>query len=189
LKPKGIPRDKYNLSGIYQLQCGECPIKYVGETGRPFKVNYREHINVVRTNKHHDSKFAQLILETGHTYNTMDQAMEILHTVSMGPRLNTLERYYIYDITKKGLQMNDTFTDTYNHIFGIPSNKHTKQLHTSSILSTTHSIPSPFPHTTQHYANTHTDRYLPNKQSRPVHTKSLQHNDSIIIGRCHTHTP
>jgi hypothetical protein len=25
---------KYNQSGIYQLQCSDCPQKYVGQTGR-----------------------------------------------------------------------------------------------------------------------------------------------------------
>jgi hypothetical protein len=73
LKPKEIPRDilLYNLSGIYHLQCGVCPLKYVGQTGCPFKVCYREHINAIRTNKHHNSKFAKYILETGHTHNAM----------------------------------------------------------------------------------------------------------------------
>jgi hypothetical protein len=70
------------------------------------------------TNKQ-NSKFAQHISETGHTYNTMDQTMEVLRIEKKGPKLNTLERLYIYDLTKKGLQMNDTFTDTYKPIFDI----------------------------------------------------------------------
>jgi hypothetical protein len=49
----------------------------------------------------------------------MDQTMEVLHREKEGPKLNTLERLYIYDLTKKGLQMNDTFTDTHNPIFDI----------------------------------------------------------------------
>jgi hypothetical protein len=24
--------DKYNLSGVYQLQCAECPLKFIGQT-------------------------------------------------------------------------------------------------------------------------------------------------------------
>jgi hypothetical protein len=85
---------------------------------RTFKVRYREHINAIRTNKQ-NSKFAQHILETGHTYNMMDQTMEVLHIEKKGHKLNTLERLYIYDLTKKGLQMNDTFTDMHNPIFHI----------------------------------------------------------------------
>jgi hypothetical protein len=44
LKPQ--PKiDKYNKSGIYQLKCLDCPLKYVGQTGRTFKTRYKEHIH------------------------------------------------------------------------------------------------------------------------------------------------
>jgi hypothetical protein len=42
LKPKNPPADIYNMSGIYQLQCSECPLKYIGQTGHTFKARYRE---------------------------------------------------------------------------------------------------------------------------------------------------
>jgi hypothetical protein len=45
--------------------------------------------------------------------------MEILHIEKEGPKLNTLERFHICDITKKGIQMNNIFTDIYNLIFDI----------------------------------------------------------------------
>jgi hypothetical protein len=45
--------------------------------------------------------------------------MEVLRIEKKGPKLNTLKRVYIYDLTKKGLQMNDTFTDTHNPVFDI----------------------------------------------------------------------
>jgi hypothetical protein len=64
-------------------------------------------LKAIRTNRQ-NCKFAQHILETGHEYDTLDQSMEILHTEKKGSKLNTLERFHIYDITKKGLQMNNT---------------------------------------------------------------------------------
>jgi hypothetical protein len=72
------------------------------------KVRYTEHINVIRTNT--TSKFAQHILETGHEYDTM----EILHIEKKGLKSNTLEIFHIYNITKRSLQTNDTFTDIHN---------------------------------------------------------------------------
>jgi hypothetical protein len=102
------------------------------QTGRTFKVRYREHINAIRTNRQ-NSKFAQHILETEHNYDTMDQIMKILHIENKGPELKTLQRFHINDTTKKGLQMNDTFTDMNKTIFAIliktrtqitPSNHH-----------------------------------------------------------------
>jgi hypothetical protein len=28
--------DKYEKSGIYQMKCPDCPLKYIGQTGRTF---------------------------------------------------------------------------------------------------------------------------------------------------------
>jgi hypothetical protein len=39
---------KYNLSEVYQLQCADCPLKYVGQTGRTFEVRFREHIRDIK---------------------------------------------------------------------------------------------------------------------------------------------
>jgi hypothetical protein len=97
LKLKRISEDTYNQSGIrvYQLQCSEYPLKDIGQTGRAFKVRYREHINAVRTNKP-NSKFVQHVLETGYVYDKMDQTMKILHIEKKGQKINTLERDCIY---------------------------------------------------------------------------------------------
>jgi hypothetical protein len=47
----------------------------------------------------------------------MDQIMEVIHTERKCPKLNKLEKFCIYEITKMGLQMNNTFMDMYNTIF------------------------------------------------------------------------
>jgi hypothetical protein len=107
------------MSGIYQLQCGECPLKYIGQTGCTFKAHYRGHINAIKANKQQHSKFVQHILETTHTYDTINRTMKILHIEMMGQKINTLEKYHIYNTTKKGLQLNDTFTDIHNPIFDV----------------------------------------------------------------------
>jgi hypothetical protein len=79
---------------IYQLQCGECPLRYIGQTGCIFRTRYRLHVNAIRTNKQ-SSKFAQYILETGHNSGKMDQIMEVIHTGRIGSKLNTLEQFRI----------------------------------------------------------------------------------------------
>jgi hypothetical protein len=45
--------------------------------------------------------------------------MEILHIEKKGHLLNTLERFHIYSVSKQKLQMNDTFSDIHNPIFGL----------------------------------------------------------------------
>jgi hypothetical protein len=36
--------DKYDNSGIYAIKCLDCPRQYIGQTRRPFKTRYKEHI-------------------------------------------------------------------------------------------------------------------------------------------------
>jgi hypothetical protein len=43
--------------------------------------------------------------------------MKILKTERKGKHLNTLEKYHIYNMSKDGLQMNDTYIDTHNPVF------------------------------------------------------------------------
>jgi hypothetical protein len=95
LKLRNETQDIHSQSGVYQLQCGEFPLKYsyIGQTGRTFRLRYREDINAIRTNKQ-NSKFAQHILETRHNYDTMDHIMKVLHIEGKGPKLNTLERFH-----------------------------------------------------------------------------------------------
>jgi hypothetical protein len=57
LKPRSETGDIYSRSGVYQLQWGECPLKYVGQTGRKYRILYREHIKTIWTNRQ-NSKFA-----------------------------------------------------------------------------------------------------------------------------------
>jgi hypothetical protein len=93
----------------------------------------------------------------------MDQTMKVLPIERKGPELHTLERYYIYDITKKGLQMNDTFTNMHNPVFDIIVKTHT---HPPNNLTPSPSpslqpltVSSLLPHTTGLYINipTYTD--------------------------------
>jgi hypothetical protein len=95
-------------------------MKYIGQTGHTSKARFKEHIQDItcRTNRS-NSKFAKHILDTGHSYNTIDQTMEILHIEKKGHKLNTLERFEIYTLTKKSMQLNDTHTVTNNPIFDI----------------------------------------------------------------------
>jgi hypothetical protein len=118
LQLKNIDSDKHNHSGIYEIKCNSCHLKYIGQAGRNFKTRYKEHIHVIHTNKT-TSKYAQHILETGHTYGTIENTLHILHCEKKGPLMNTSEQFHIHRLTKDNLQLNDTYTDTYNPIFDL----------------------------------------------------------------------
>jgi hypothetical protein len=66
-----------NNSGIYQLNCLECPKKYIGQTGRKFKTRYKEHIQTTRNNGP-DTGYSRHILDTGHTYGSIENTITLL---------------------------------------------------------------------------------------------------------------
>jgi hypothetical protein len=35
---------KHNDSGLYQMKCLDCPLKYIGQTGRTFTIRYKENM-------------------------------------------------------------------------------------------------------------------------------------------------
>jgi sugar diacid utilization regulator len=44
--------------------------------------------------------YAQHILETGHTYGTIENTLHILHREKEGPLMNTLEQFHIHNLQK-----------------------------------------------------------------------------------------
>jgi hypothetical protein len=94
------------------MKCLDCPLKYIGQTGRTFNITYKEHIHATRNNSS-NLGYSNHILNTGHTYRTTTDIMDVIRTGRKGRHLNTLEKYHIYKINRDNLNMNDT----YNTIF------------------------------------------------------------------------
>jgi hypothetical protein len=98
--------NKYDGNGIYQLEYPTCNKKYTGQTGRPFRVRFREHNNAHKY-ANNRSKFAQHVIDEGHSFGPMNDIMKIVHVAEKGRILDTLEKIYIYRETKYGNQIND----------------------------------------------------------------------------------
>jgi hypothetical protein len=100
------------------MKCLDCPLRYIGQTGRAFHTRYKEHIQSIRSNNG-NSGYSNHILNTGHTYGNMTDTMDIIQTDKKGKHMNKLERYHIHEISKNNLHMNDKYIDTHNPIFEI----------------------------------------------------------------------
>jgi hypothetical protein len=98
------------------MKCLDCPLKYIGQTGRTFNIRYKEHIQAIRNNNS-NLGYSTHTLNTGHTYGTITDTMDIVNIGKRGKHLHTLEKYHIYRISKDNLHMNDTYIDIYNPIF------------------------------------------------------------------------
>jgi hypothetical protein len=96
LKSRGDKGDMYSQSSIYQVQCNECPLKYIGQLGHAFKLP-----------------------ETIRAYDTIDQTRKAPNIARRRCKLNASERYHIYKLSIKKPTMNDIFTYLNNPIFDI----------------------------------------------------------------------
>jgi len=94
-------KKQYDRSGIYQLNCPSCDKKYIGQTGRPFHVRFREHRQDYR-HMCRKSKFAQHLLDEGHDFGPMENVMDIVQYANKGRMMDTLEKFYIYELTCRG---------------------------------------------------------------------------------------
>jgi hypothetical protein len=83
--------NKYNKSGIYLMKSLDCPIKYIGQTGRTFYTRYREHNQVIR-NYNSDVTYSSHILNMAHTYGTITDIVDIIRTHKKGKHINSLEK-------------------------------------------------------------------------------------------------
>jgi hypothetical protein len=86
------------------MKCRDCPLKYIGQTGRIFNIRHEEHIHAIRNNSR-NSGYSNHILNTGHTYGTL---MDAIKTGRKANISNILEQYHIYRTSKDDLHINDT---------------------------------------------------------------------------------
>ena len=68
--------DKYDSNGVYQLKCPTCHKIYIGQTSWPFRVRFHEHYNDYKY-ANNKSKFAQYVLDEGHSFGPMTNIMDI----------------------------------------------------------------------------------------------------------------
>jgi hypothetical protein len=93
------------------MKCLDCPLKYIGQTGRTFKIRYKEHVQAIRNNNV-NSGYSDHILNIGHTYGTVTDTTDIIKQGEKGKHLNTFEKYHIHKISENNLHVDGTYIDT-----------------------------------------------------------------------------
>jgi hypothetical protein len=106
-------------------------MKHTGQTGRPFKTRFQEHLRDFKYGNSR-SKFAQQLLENKHAIGPMEDIMDIIHVTNKGNMMDTLERYYIYKETVSNNQINDKLTTKPNPIFDAVIHKDSCRGHADS---------------------------------------------------------
>lgn len=88
--------DLYSKSGVYKLRCqgDKCPKFYVGQSGREFRIRFKEHLQGVKHGR--PSAFSSHVFEEDHPFKNIEENMEIMTTLSKGQDLDTYEALEIY---------------------------------------------------------------------------------------------
>lgn len=95
--------DNLKKSGVYKLQCNDCPKTYIGQTGRCFNKRIKEHYSSFINGKS-DSNYGLHLRECNHSFN---QNFKILHSENKGHRLNLLETLEINKLKNSENLLND----------------------------------------------------------------------------------
>ena len=98
-KNKNISFDEYDSTGVYRLNCSDCSQFYIGQTGRSFKLRYKEHIPISKSNIGR-STFAEHLSLHDHNIKSISESLDILHKYKKSHKLDTLECFEIYKATK-----------------------------------------------------------------------------------------
>jgi hypothetical protein len=101
LKPKPqIRTDELKKTGVYKLNCSDCDKYYLGQTGRSFMKRLKEHKPNPKINPQ-KSKYAQHLVDNNHSYESIENNLEIVEICGKGLILDTLEEFHIYKALKQ----------------------------------------------------------------------------------------
>ena len=90
-------------------------MRYIGQICRPFKIRFRKHLHDFKYGNG-KSRFAQHLIENGHSIGRMKDTMVNIHITSKWKIVDTLEKCYVFRETKLNNQINDKLTIKQNII-------------------------------------------------------------------------
>ena len=128
-KPRPV-QEQFDSSGVYHLSCPDCHVKYVGQTGRSFRIRFPGHFRDYKYNTN-KSKFAQHLLDNKHSIGPIEDIMKVLYKKNKGKLMDTMERYFIYKETYMNNQINDKNTVKPNIIFKTLVHENTSRARTA----------------------------------------------------------
>ena len=91
-------KNDYERSGIYKINCPQCDMYYIGQTGRKFKVRYKEHVQAYnsKNNTSQKSKVAEHMIEKRHNFKSMEEDLQIIEYGTKSKKLDVKEEFHIY---------------------------------------------------------------------------------------------
>jgi len=91
-------------------------MEYVRQSGRSFRIRFSKHFRDFKY-ANNKSKFAQHLLENNHSIGPIDGIMKVMYSTNKGRLMDTIEKFYIYKVTRDNNQINEKNTVKSNVIF------------------------------------------------------------------------
>lgn len=88
--------DNNSKSGIYEISCKDCPLKYIGQTRRNILTRFKEHSAHIKYNQPEKSAVAQHVLDFDHFNINKEENLKLLKNVNHVSKLNAWESLYIH---------------------------------------------------------------------------------------------
>jgi hypothetical protein len=98
-------KPKLEGSGIYAINCNNCPMKYIGQTRRSFKTRFLEHLKYTMKKEINISSVARHMVELNHKFSINNH--EILRMVNDPKKLDAYESMEIQKINQSLLMNTD----------------------------------------------------------------------------------
>lgn len=98
--------EKERKSGIYQVQCMECDMYYIGQTCKSIGERLKQHLSLFRNHHFDKSAIADHLHVFGHKTEQLN--LELLEEVNDRRRLNCIESIYIQNADESSLMNLDS---------------------------------------------------------------------------------
>lgn len=86
--------DDLNKSGIYRIECGDCKMKYYGQTKRNLSKRVKEHMDCIKRNQPNNSAVADHVLSNNH-FNISAANLKLMKNVFDEKKLDAYESFFI----------------------------------------------------------------------------------------------
>ena len=122
LHPKIENENKYNRSGVYQINCNDCDMSYIGQTVN-FNKRFKNHVSAWKNKKPERSNVAKHLLNNNHKLQSIDENVDVLKFCTKGKLMTAWEDLFIYRCKIENRvklineQVNFDSDITYNNLF------------------------------------------------------------------------
>jgi hypothetical protein len=76
-REQGLPQNAFGKSGIYEILCHTCGLKYVGQTSRDLKTWFTEHCRYIKSNNPR-SAYTLHILNNQHEFGPANNTVKLI---------------------------------------------------------------------------------------------------------------